>query len=69
MRKPLCLKQVVITFLDPKHGWVYLPVVLEKFDVPRRQRERRLAPPHLHHILIATKSTAGQKQDSPTPVR
>lgn len=38
MRKPPWLKGVAITFLDPKHGWVYIPVVLEKFDVPRRQR-------------------------------
>lgn len=40
MRKPLWLKRVAITFLDycPKHGWVSIPVVLDTFGVPRRQR-------------------------------
>lgn len=37
--------------IGPKHGWVSIPVVLEMFGVPRKQKERggwlRLSPPRL----------------------
>ena len=65
MRKPLWLKRVAITFLGyrPKHGWVSIPVVLEKFGVPRRQRGEvagSTSPsPHSNSYHVLSRAEAG----------